>query len=73
MTGVVIALNSVEEARIREQAENLDIRFDEGDAEMLSFEDGVFDLVVSLFARCSRPSPSGSRLNWYAYAGPLAA
>lgn len=57
VTGVDIALNSVEQARIRAQAENLDIRFDEGDAEMLAFEDGAFDLVVSLIGAMFAPRP----------------
>lgn len=57
VTGVDIALNSVEQARIRAQAENLDICFDEGDAEMLAFENGAFDLVVSLIGAMFAPRP----------------
>ena len=37
VTGVDIAVNSIEQARARAQAERLDVRFDEGDAEMLAF------------------------------------
>jgi 2-polyprenyl-3-methyl-5-hydroxy-6-metoxy-1,4-benzoquinol methylase len=57
VTGVDIALNSVEQARTRAQAEGLDVRFDEGDAEMLAFEDGAFDLVVSLIGAMFAPRP----------------
>jgi SAM-dependent methyltransferase len=48
VTGVDIATNLVEQARARAQAEGVNVRFDEGDAEMLPYEDATFDLVVSL-------------------------
>lgn len=57
VTGVDIALNSIEQARARALAESLDIRFDEGDAEMLAFDDGSFDLVVSLIGAMFAPRP----------------
>jgi len=55
VTGVDIAANSIEQARARAQAEGLDVRFDEGDAEALAFEDGSFDLVVSLIGAMFAP------------------
>ena len=57
VTGVDIATNSIEQARARAQAEGLDARFDEGDAEMLPYEDASFDLVVSLFGAMFAPRP----------------
>jgi len=57
VTGVDIAVNSIEQARARAQAEGLDVHFDEGDAEMLAFADGTFDLVVSLIGAMFAPRP----------------
>jgi 2-polyprenyl-3-methyl-5-hydroxy-6-metoxy-1,4-benzoquinol methylase len=57
VTGVDIATNLIEQARARAQAENLDARFDEGDAEMLSYQDGSFDIVVSLIGAMFAPRP----------------
>lgn len=57
VTGVDIAPNLIEQARARAQAENLDARFDEGDAEMLPYEDSSFDLVISLIGAMFAPRP----------------
>lgn len=57
VTGVDIATNLIEQARARAQAENLDARFEEGDAEMLPFEDDSFDLVISLIGAMFAPRP----------------
>src|SRR5918997_2050527 len=57
VTGVDIATNSIERARARAQDEGLDARFDEGDAEMLPYEDASFDLVVSLIGAMFAPRP----------------
>lgn len=57
VTGVDIASNLVEQARARAKAERLDIQFDEGDAEMLPYEDKSFDLVVSLIGAMFAPRP----------------
>src|SRR4051812_6848341 len=43
VTGCDIAVNWLEKARERAAAENLDIPFDEGDAESLPYKDGEFD------------------------------
>ena len=57
VTGIDIATNSIEKARARAQVEGLKIRFDEGDAEMLPYEDSSFDLVVSLIGAMFAPRP----------------
>lgn len=57
VTGIDIATNLIERARARAQAENLDARFDEGDAEMLPYPDGSFDIVISLIGAMFAPRP----------------
>src|SRR5215207_8993998 len=57
VTGIDIATNLIEQARARAQAENLDARFEEGDAEMLPYPDGSFDLVISLIGAMFAPRP----------------
>src|SRR5215216_7542302 len=57
VTGVDIATNLIEQARARSQEEHLDARFDEGDAEMLPYDDGSFDIVVSLIGAMFAPRP----------------
>jgi len=57
VTGIDIASNLVEQARARAQAEGLDARFDEGDAEMLPYEDNSFDVVISLIGAMFAPRP----------------
>ncbi|HSL46920.1 MAG TPA: class I SAM-dependent methyltransferase [Anaerolineales bacterium] len=57
VTGVDIATNLIEQARARAQAENVDVRFEEADAEMLPYEDGSFDIVISLIGAMFAPRP----------------
>ena len=57
VTGIDIATNLIEQARVRARAENLDARFEEGDAEMLPYPDSSFDLVVSLIGAMFAPRP----------------
>lgn len=57
VTGIDIATNLIEQARTRAQAENLDARFEEGDAEMLPYDDSSFDIVVSLIGAMFAPRP----------------
>jgi ubiquinone/menaquinone biosynthesis C-methylase UbiE len=57
VTGVDIATNLLEQARKRAAAENLDIVFDEGDAEQLPYADGQFDMVVTMFGAMFAPRP----------------
>jgi SAM-dependent methyltransferase len=57
VTGVDIAPNLVQRAQARAQAEGLHARFLEGDAEMLPFEDGSFEVVTSLIGAMFAPRP----------------
>jgi ubiquinone/menaquinone biosynthesis C-methylase UbiE len=57
VTGVDIAPNLLETARARAQAEGLVVRFDEGDAEQLPYEDAAFDTVVTMFGAMFAPRP----------------
>ena len=57
VTGVDIATNLIEQARSRAQAEHLDARFEEGNAEMLPYADGSFDIVLSLIGAMFAPRP----------------
>jgi SAM-dependent methyltransferase len=57
VTGVDIAPNLLEQARARAAAEGLTIRFDEGDAESLPYDDGAFDVVVTMFGAMFAPRP----------------
>jgi SAM-dependent methyltransferase len=57
VTGVDIAPNLLEEARLRSAREGLRIEFDEGDAEHLPFEADTFDFVVSMFGAMFAPRP----------------
>ena len=57
VTGVDIAVNLVERARTRAQAERLSARFEEADAEALPFDDASFDVVTSLIGAMFAPRP----------------
>lgn len=57
VTGVDIAPNLVEQARSRAQKESVTVTFDEGDAEQLPYDDGAFDIVVSMFGAMFAPRP----------------
>ena len=57
VTGVDIAPNLVEQARQRAAAENLNARFEEGDAEELPYADEEFDIVMSMFGAMFAPRP----------------
>jgi len=57
VTGVDIASNLIEQARVRAKAESVDVRFDEGDAETLPYKDASFDLVASLIGAMFAPQP----------------
>jgi len=64
VTGCDIATNWLEQARVRAAAEELDVTFEEGDAESLPYEDAQFETVVSLFGAmfASRPDLVASEL-----------
>ena len=57
VTGVDIAPNLVRRAQARANAEGLNARFLEGDAEALPFEDASFDVVASLIGAMFAPRP----------------
>jgi ubiquinone/menaquinone biosynthesis C-methylase UbiE len=57
VTGVDIAPNLLEQARKRAAAEHLEIRFDEGDAEELPYQDHEFDTVLTMFGAMFAPRP----------------
>ena len=57
VTGVDIAPYLVEQARENAKAEGLEIKFDEGDAEALPYEDASFDAVVTMFGAMFAPRP----------------
>jgi SAM-dependent methyltransferase len=57
VTGVDIAPNLVQRAQARAEAEGLNARFVEGDAEALPFEDASFDVVISLVGAMFAPRP----------------
>ena len=57
VTGVDIAPNLLAQARAWAARENLDIRFDEGDAEELPYPDQSFDVVLTMFGAMFAPRP----------------
>jgi SAM-dependent methyltransferase len=57
VTGVDIAPNLLEQARLRAEGEGLNVQFDEGDAEQMPYPDASFDLVMSIFGVMFAPRP----------------
>ena len=57
VTGIDIATNMVERARVRARAEGLRATFREGDAEDIPFPEESFDTVVSLIGAMFAPRP----------------
>jgi ubiquinone/menaquinone biosynthesis C-methylase UbiE len=57
ITGMDIAPNLLAQARERAAAEGLNVQFDEGDAEQMSYADGTFDAVVTMFGAMFTPRP----------------
>ena len=57
VSGADIATNLLEQARQRAAAENLDVKFEEGDAEQLPYPDAQFDVVMSMFGAMFAPRP----------------
>ncbi len=57
VTGVDIATNLLDQARDRAKAEGLTIQFDEGDAELLPYDDASFDVVVTMYGAMFAPRP----------------
>jgi SAM-dependent methyltransferase len=57
VTGIDIAPNLLEQARKRAAAKQLEIKFQEGDAEQLPYPDGAFDVVLTMFGAMFAPRP----------------
>ena len=57
VTGIDIAPNLIEQATARAEAEGVDARFEVGDAEDLPYEDGRFDVVMTMFGAMFAPRP----------------
>ena len=57
VTGVDIATNLLEQAAARAESEGLKIKLDEGDAENLPYDDGAFDVVVTMYGAMFAPRP----------------
>jgi SAM-dependent methyltransferase len=57
VTGVDIAPNLLSTARERAEIEDVQIQFDEGDAEALPYADATFDEVVTMFGAMFAPRP----------------
>jgi SAM-dependent methyltransferase len=57
VTGVDIAPNLLEQANKRATAEQLPIRFEEGDAEELPYANQSFDVVLTMFGAMFAPRP----------------
>ena len=58
VTGVDIASNLIDRARSRAEAEDLQVRFEEADAEALPFESESFEVVASLIGAMFAPQPA---------------
>ncbi|AXC13039.1 Methyltransferase type 11 [Acidisarcina polymorpha] len=57
VAGIDIAPNLLEQARQRALAANLQVTFEEGDAEQLPYSDEHFDVVTSMFGAMFAPNP----------------
>jgi len=57
VTGIDIADNLVEAAKQRADKLGLDIKFEQGDAEALPYEDDTFDVVMTMFGAMFAPRP----------------
>ena len=55
MTGLDISADQLEKARAAATEAGLEIRFDEGDAQALPYEDASYDAVVSAFGMIFAP------------------
>ena len=57
VTGVDIAPNLIEQAIARAEAEDVNAKFDVGDAEALQYDDASFDIVMTMFGAMFAPRP----------------
>ncbi|MCC7308033.1 MAG: class I SAM-dependent methyltransferase [Acidobacteria bacterium] len=57
VTGLDLADNLVESAKKRAEALGLKIKFEQGDAEAMPYEDNTFDVVMTMFGAMFAPRP----------------
>ena len=57
VTGIDIAPNLIEQAIANNEAEGLSAEFDIGDAEAMPYDDGAFDVVMTVFGAMFAPRP----------------
>lgn len=57
VTGIDIAPNLIEQAIERAKAEGITAKFEVGDAEALPYQDGEFDVVMTMFGAMFAPRP----------------
>lgn len=57
VTGIDIADNLIEAAKVRAEKLGLSIKFEQGDAEAMPYEDSSFDLVMTMFGAMFAPRP----------------
>ena len=57
VTGIDIASNLIEQAIERARTEGLEAKFEVGDAEALPYDDGTFDVVMTMFGAMFAPRP----------------
>jgi ubiquinone/menaquinone biosynthesis C-methylase UbiE len=57
VTGVDIAPNLIEQAKERAKAEGVEAKFEVGDAEAMPYEEGSFDVVMTMFGAMFTPRP----------------
>jgi SAM-dependent methyltransferase len=57
VTGIDIAANLIEQAIANAEREGLSAKFEVGDAEDLPYEDGTFDVVLTMFGAMFAPRP----------------
>lgn len=57
VTGIDIAPNLIEQAQARAVTEGVNAVFEVGDAEALPYEDGSFDVVITMFGAMFAPRP----------------
>ena len=57
VTGIDIADNLVEAAKKRAKSLGLNIKFEQGDAEAMPYDDGTFDMVMTMYGAMFTPRP----------------
>ena len=57
VTGIDIADNLVESAKKRAESLGLNIKFEQGDAEALAYDDNTFDVVMTMYGAMFAPRP----------------